>query len=289
LRLLVFGFGYTAVSAAQRLSGQCRTIAGTVRSAGKVARAPEGVRLLAFGPDGFDRTVLDEIARSTHVLVSVQPDSEGDPVLRTFGQSLAKARDLTWMGYLSTIGVYGHHGGAWVDETTPTSGGRTRSHTRIDIEQAWFRLGEESGKAVHIFRLGGIYGPGRNPLANLKAGTARSIVKPGQVFNRVHVADIAAVIEASIASPRAGALYNVVDDEPAPPQDVVAFAAALLGLEPPPEIPFEKAELSPMGRSFYSENRRVSNRLIKEELGVRLAYPTYREGLRALYEAGEGA
>jgi epoxyqueuosine reductase len=289
LRLLAFGFGYTALFAAQRLHGRCRSIAGTVRSAAKAAQAPEGVRLLTFGPDGFDRAILDEIARATHVLVSVQPDGQGDPVLRTFGESLTRARDLSWIGYLSTIGVYGDHGGAWIDETTATAAGRARSQARIDVEQAWLQFGEESGKAVHVFRLGGIYGPGRNPLVNLKEGTARRIVKPGQVFNRVHVADIAAVIEASMARPRAGALYNAVDDEPAPPQDVVAFAAGLLGVDPPPEIPFEEAELSPMGRGFYSENRRVSNRLIRDELGVRLAYPSYREGVRALYEAGEGA
>jgi nucleoside-diphosphate-sugar epimerase len=158
----------------------------------------------------------------------------------------------------------------------------------VAVERAWLGLGERAGKPVQVFRLAGIYGPGRNALVNLRAGTAKRIVKPGQVFNRIHAADIAAVLAASMERPQGGAVYNVADDEPAPPQDVVAYAAELLGVEPPPEVAFEAASLSPMGRSFYGENKRVSNRRIREELGVRLAYPTYREALRALREAGEG-
>jgi nucleoside-diphosphate-sugar epimerase len=289
LRLLIFGFGYTASFAAARLRPRCASLVGTVRTAAKAAKAPPGVQLRLFDKSGYDPALLEDIRAATHVLASVQPEATGDPVLRTFAPMFAEAPHLSWVGYLSTIGVYGDHGGAWIDETTPTAAGRARSQARIDVEQDWLSFGAAWGKPVHLFRLGGIYGPRRNPLVNLQEGTARRIVKPGQVFNRIHVADIAAAIEASMERPPAGAIYNVVDNDPAPPQDVVTFAASLAGLEPPPEIPFEDAELSPMGRSFYGENRRVSNRLLKEELGLRLTYPSYREGLRALFEAGEGA
>jgi nucleoside-diphosphate-sugar epimerase len=184
--------------------------------------------------------------------------------------------------------VYGDHGGAWVDETTPPKPVSRRSRERLAAEEAWLDLGARTGKAVHIFRIAGIYGPGRNALRNLADGTARRIVKPGQVFNRIHADDIAAVLMASIARPRAGAIYNLADDEPAPASDVVAFAAGLAGVPPPREIPFEAAALGPMAASFYGESKRVANGRIKEDLGVRLRYPSYREGLTALRAAGEG-
>jgi len=220
--------------------------------------------------------------------MSVPPEAEGDPALLRFGAAVAGSPRIASIGYLSTTGVYGDHGGAWIDETTPAHPISARSRERLAAEEAWLTLGRETGKAVRVFRLSGIYGPGRNALATLAAGGAKRVVKPGQVFNRIHVADIATTLMASIERPRPGAVYNLADDEPAPPQDVLAFAAALAGVPPPPEMPFEEAGLSSMAASFYAENKRVRNRLIKDELGVWLRFPTFREGLRALREAGEG-
>jgi nucleoside-diphosphate-sugar epimerase len=220
-------------------------------------------------------------------LVSAQPGEDGDPALACLSGQLAAAPDLRWIGYLSTIGVYGNHDGAWIDETAECRPTNARSTLRLTTDKAWLAFGEKTGKPVQIFRLAGIYGPGRNGIVNLRAGTARRLVKPGQVFNRIHAQDIAGVLLASLEKPRNGAVYNVTDDEPAPPQDVVSFAAGLIGLEPPPEIPFDPARLTPMAASFYGENKRVSNALMKRELGYTLRYPTYREALRALAEAGE--
>ena len=203
----------------------------------------------------------------------------------TIAPEIARLPTLDWVGYLSTVGVYGNSAGAVVDESAQPHPNNERTRARVVAESAWLALGEEMGRPAQVFRLAGIYGPGRSALDKLRAGTARRIVKPGQVFNRIHVEDIASVLEASIARPRAGAIYNVADDEPAPPEDVVAYAAELLAIEPPPEVPFEEADLTPMARSFYGDSRRVSNALIKSELGVRLAYPNYRQGLKALADA----
>jgi nucleoside-diphosphate-sugar epimerase len=283
MKLLVFGLGFSALHVAQHLQVSGAQVTATVRSrtkAGGLAQA--GITPRLFSPEHTDAEIADDIAAGDAILVSVPPGESGDPVLASFADRIATASNLRWVGYLSTVGVYGDHAGGWVDETTPTTSGKGRSQNRIIAEQAWLALG------AHVFRLSGIYGPGRNQLVQLASGTARRIVKPGQIFNRIHVTDIAAVIEASLARPRQGAIYNVTDNEPAPPQDVVAFAAKLCGLEPPAEIPFERAELSPMAKSFYSENRRVRNALIREELGVTLNYPTYREGLTALRALGDG-
>jgi nucleoside-diphosphate-sugar epimerase len=213
----------------------------------------------------------------------VPPDLEGDAVLRHFRDDLAALPDLAWIGYLSTVGVYGDWQGQWVDETSPTRPTSERSLRRVQAERAWLGFGVDSGRRVEVFRLSGIYGPGRSVIDSLKAGTAHRIVKPGQVFNRIHVDDIARVLAAAIDDTSAGhAIYNVSDDEPAPPQDVVACAAELLGLPVPPEIPFEQAGLTGMAASFWAESKRVSNARIKSALGVELAYPTYREGLSAL-------
>ncbi len=231
---------------------------------------------------GEEDAIARDLAASDAVLVSVPPGAFGDPVLATFRDALASAPRLRWIGYLSTIGVYGDHGGRWVDEATQPRPVSARSRERVTAEDAWLALGRDSGKAVQVFRLAGIYGPGRSAFDKLADGTAKRLVKPGQVFNRIHVDDIATVLAASLDRQRAGAVYNVTDDEPAPPQDVVACAAQLAGVPPPPEVPFERAELTPMARSFYGENKRVRNALIRDELGVRLAYPTYREGLASL-------
>ncbi len=221
------------------------------------------------------------LARATHILATAAPDGNGDPFL---GGALAAIRAARpkWVGYLSTTAVYGDHQGGWVDEETPPNPQSARAVLRILAEQQWLA----TGLAVHIFRLAGIYGPGRGPFEKVRDGSARRIIKPGQVFSRIHVDDIAATLMASIARPNPGAVYNVCDDDPAPPEDVLAYAAALLGLPEPPAVPYEAAEMSPMARSFYGESKRVSNRRIRGELGVQLAYPTYREGLEGLLAAG---
>ena len=223
------------------------------------------------------------------LLVSIPPGVSVDPVLARFGHRIAGLRRQQTIVYLSTIGVYGDRGGEWVDETripTPTS---ARSVTRLQAEKSWAAIGKEKDKKVHILRLAGIYGPGRNALINLKAGTARRLIKKDQVFNRIHVEDISQAIAAAVAHEGPGEVWNVSDDAPSPPQDVVSFAAMLMGIEPPPEQDVATAEdISPMTRSFYAENKRASNKKLKEELRIELAYPTYRVGLEALWQAGEG-
>ncbi len=205
-------------------------------------------------------------------------------MLAHYRAAIARLSSLAWIGYLSTVGVYGDQQGNWVDETTRTLPNSARTEARVEAEQAWLAFGAEIGVPVHVFRLAGIYGPGRSVFDKLRDGTARRVKKDGQVFSRIHVEDIAGVLEASIARPRAGAIYNVADDEPAAPGDVVAYAAELIGVSPPPEVPFEEADLTPMARSFYEGSRRIANTRIKSELGVELRYPTFREGLAALLE-----
>lgn len=280
--LFCFGLGYVARTLALRLKAKGWDVAGT-------SRGDEGLQAIkdlgcgAYQFDGSSAVPEEALDSATHVLVSAPPDEAGDPVLRAGERQLAgRARQFAWVGYLSTTGVYGDHGGGWVDETTPPAPVTERGERRLEAENAWLRLCRDRGLAVHIFRLPGIYGPGRNQLAAIVTGTAKRLVKPGQVFSRIHVEDIAGVLDASMMRPAPGGIYNVADDEPAPPQDVVTFAAALLGQPPPPEVPFEEAALSPMAQSFYGESKRVSNRRIKEELGYQLLYPSYREGLRAL-------
>ena len=222
----------------------------------------------------------------THLLVSAAPGADGDPVLRYLDELLVGLiTSLEWVGYLSTIGVYGNSDGAWIDESATRRPSSERGKRRVITEDAWLSFGARTGIAVQVFRLPGIYGPGRSPLHKVAEGKSRRIVKPGQVFNRAHVEDIAQVVLASIASPRAGAIYNVSDDEPSPPQDVIKYAAELLGIDAPEEVAFETADMTPMARSFYSDNKRVGNALIKRELGVELKYPTYREGLRQVLES----
>jgi nucleoside-diphosphate-sugar epimerase len=260
-------------------------VAGTVRSrekAGEIGAAHSNIRALVFHSATADPSIEDHLTKTTHLLVSIPPSESGDPVLSRFKDALATAPHLDRIVYLSTIGVYGDHDGAWIDEDAPTEPNSARNRGRVVAEQEWIALGAHTGKQITILRLAGIYGPGRNALANVREGKARRIMKPGQVFNRIHLEDIARAIEAAFAPGAPTGIFNVTDDEPAPPQDVIAYAAALLGIEPPPEVLFESADLTPMARSFYSSNKRVSNRLLKEQLGIVLAYPTYRHGLRAL-------
>jgi nucleoside-diphosphate-sugar epimerase len=229
--------------------------------------------------------LLSALSAADLVLVSIAPDSAGDPILRHFRETLAAAQPRSLV-YLSTVGVYGDHGGAWVDETSACRPVSQRSRERMVAEDRWRNFAAETGIPVAIVRLAGIYGQGRGPFEKIRRGTARRILKPGQVFNRIHVDDIAATVAAAFEA-RADGIFNASDDEPAPPEDVLAYAADLLGLPPPPEIPFEEAELTPMARSFYGENKRVRNDRIKRELDVELAFPTYRDGLKAI-AAAEG-
>ncbi|RIA56332.1 SDR family oxidoreductase [Dichotomicrobium thermohalophilum] len=283
--LLAVGLGYSAKELARRLQAQGWRIIGTSRTA-------DGARAIdAIGYEGihFDGTAPSgalsrAIGEATHLLVSASPGPQGDPLLAQHAADLRGA-NLQWVGYLSTIGVYGNHDGKWVDEETPPEPTSERGKARVAAERAWAAFAEETGVPLGIFRLSGIYGPGRGPLEKLRRRESRAVIKPGQVFNRIHVEDIATALEAAIAraGQRSGArVYNVTDDEPAPPQDVLDFAADLIGLPHPPRVPFDEAEMSPMARSFYSDNKRTSNARMKAELGVRLRYPTYREGLRAL-------
>ena len=285
--MLVFGFGYSARALAGRLAARGWQVRATTRSAGKAAELEaEGIAAHVFdgeAPLADPAAALDGV---THLLVSAPPGEAGDPVLRHHGDDIAaRAGDIAWAGYLSTTGVYGDRGGDWVDEKSDLRPATARGQRRVDAETGWCGLWRANGLPVHLFRLAGIYGPGRNALETVRSGRARRIVKPGQVFSRTHVDDIAAVLEASIDRPNPGAAYNVCDDDPAPPQDLIVHACELLGVDPPPEIAFDDADLSEMARSFYAESKRVSNARIKDELGVKLAYPDYRAGLAALLSA----
>jgi hypothetical protein len=281
--IFCFGLGYSAGVLARRLTTQGWTVSGTsTTTAGASRISALGFRGLVFDGKSKSADVTAELQSATHVLLSIPPGLSGDPALAVFGEDIAASTSISWIGYFSTVGVYGDANGGWVSEETEARPASERGQRRLSAENAWLDLGQVGGKAVMIFRLPGIYGPGRSAIEDLKSGTARRIIKPGQVFNRIHVEDIASAVEASINRPQAGRAYNVTDDEPAPPQDVVSFAAGLLGLPNPPELDFTTADLSPMARSFYSESKRVSNARMKAELGVNLAYPTYREGLRQI-------
>lgn len=278
--LLSLGHGYSAQALARTLLPLGWRIIGTTRSAEKADVLSEnGIEPLLWPHAQIDTA----FAAATHVLASAAPDAEGDPFLQALGTKLYAARPL-WVGYLSTTGVYGDRAGGWVDEEAPLNPATQRGAQRVMAERQWQVAAREAGWPLHIFRLAGIYGPGRGPFAKVRTGTARRIIKPGQVFSRIHVDDIAQVLVASMAAPRPGAIYNVCDDDPAPPQDVIAYAAKLLGMPIPPDIPFALAhsEMSPMARSFYAESKRVRNERIKAELGVTLRHPDYRTGLAQL-------
>ena len=279
-RLFCFGLGYSAEALARRVRPLGWHIAGTARTAeGQARLAALGYEAFVFDGATPGAGISDALADATHVLVSAGPDLDGDPTLRFHESDLARTSSLRWIGYLSTIGVYGNTDGAWIDEAAAPNPGSERAKRRVAAENAWLAFGSAHGKRMQIFRLGGIYGPGRSALDDLRDGTARRIVKPGQVFNRIHVDDIASVLLAAANGTGQHAVYNVTDGTPSPSQEMIAHAADLLGIEPPPEISVEDAKLSPMGKSFYAENRRVANRRLQDDLGVTLAYPSYREGL----------
>ncbi|MDA9510348.1 epimerase [Bradyrhizobium sp. CCBAU 11386] len=282
MRLFILGFGYSARHFVRRFGGAFSHIAGTVRDPAKRDDLA-GIEVHPFSGSRPARETAERISDADVLLVSVPPGSGGDPAIAAFADVLAAGRQRKII-YLSTIGVYGDHAGAWVDESTPPQAALDRTRMRLAAEQAWTDMGRGD---VAILRLAGIYGPGRNALVTLRTGTARRIIKTGQIFNRIHADDIASAIMAAVHHQGSGT-WNVCDDEPAPPQDVIAYAAQLMGVAPPPEEAFETAEMSAMARSFYASSARVSNAKLKRELGVALAHPTYRHGLDALWHAGEG-
>lgn len=276
--LLSLGHGYSAQALAARLRPQGWRIIGTTRSAEKAERLrAQGAEPLIWPGDDLGPA----LAQADAVLLSIAPDAAGDPVFNAHAAQIAAARP-GWIGYLSTTGVYGDHGGGWVDEDTPLTPGTRRGEQRVLAERQWQGLAAAHDLPLHIFRLAGIYGPGRGPFSKVRDGTARRIIKPDQIFSRIHVEDIAQVLDASIQRPDPGAIYNVCDDDPTPPEDVLAHAAELLGLPIPPAIPIDEAEMNPMQRSFYAESKRVRNERLARDLGVKLRYPSYREGLAAL-------
>ena len=273
--LLCFGFGFSAKTLAHRLDPKLWRVTGTSRSEQGAA---------AIQALGFEGVLFDEMkaipASVTHIVSSVPPDDEGDPVLHKFGGEItARASNFEWVAYLSTTGVYGDRGGEWVDEESDLQPNTDRGIRRVAAEAEWAAIANLN---PHIFRLAGIYGPGRNAFESLKSGKAQRVIKQGQIFSRIHVEDIAGVLLESINKPNPGRIYNLADDEPCPPQDVIAYAAELMGIAPPPEIQFEDAKLSAMAKSFYADSKRVSNARIKNELGYVLKYPNYRVGLKAL-------
>lgn len=289
MNLMIFGAGFSGLAIARALAGDCSFAGGTTRSEDRFSE----LRAAGLSPFVYDGGVLSEEIRAaltevTHLVMSIAPDNEGDLLLRNFPDGLQPVMPkLKWIGYLSTVGVYGDHDGAWVDENTACRPVSRRSVARVRAEDQWAQLAPEAGVALAIIRLSGIYGPGRNALLTIRDDKARRLIKPGQVFNRIHVADIAGAT-ALLARQCLGGVYNVTDDKPAPPQDVIEFAAKLMGVAPPPEMDFETADLSPMARSFYSENKRVSNARIKAA-GYEFLHPDYESGLGALWRDGDWA
>lgn len=284
MKMLVFGHGYCAGFLTPLLRARGWQVLGTTR--GDPDRVAQAGAVPLIWP-GEDARLHKEIATADAILVSAAPGSGGDPVLAAFHDDLVGAKPR-WLGYLSTTGVYGDRNGGWVDEESPLDATGPRGQARIRAEGDWRSLADRAGLPLHIFRLAGIYGPGRGPFEKVRNGTARRIIKPGQVFSRIHAEDIAQVLLASLDRPAPGTAYNLCDDDPAPPQDVLAHAAELLGLPPPPQVAFEDAQMTPMARSFYADSKRVSNRRIKEDLGIVLRHPDYRSGLAAIL-AGDDA
>jgi hypothetical protein len=281
-----FGMGYSSLATARAIHRNMDPevpIAGTTRSLDNVETfADAAYRMHVFDGQVPGETLGEDLKRATHVILSIPPDEKGDPALNLHRDTLDETPNLQWLGYFSTVGVYGDFGGEWVDESAPTRPVNERSRIRVAVEQQWRDYAVERGVPLLILRLAGIYGPGRSAFDKLRDGTARRIVKPNQVFNRIHVDDIGRVTQLAAAR-TLGGTYNLSDDEPAPPQDLVTYAAKLLGVEPPREVPFETAQMTDMARSFYADNKRVSSSAIKQALGIELLYPTYREGLNAIH------
>lgn len=286
MSMFIFGAGYSARSFAESVASGSDTIRGTTRSEARFdLLRRSGIEPLLFDGASLSNELRAALGEATHLIVSIAPGEAGDPVLKLIPNLRLAMPKLAWVGYLSTVGVYGDHQGGWVDETSPCHPVSRRSVDRLQAEQAWAAAAEKAGAPLATLRLSGIYGPGRNAFVNLTEGTARRLVKPGQVFNRIHVDDIAAALRL-LADRNLGGIFNVTDDEPSPPQDVVTYAARLMGMEPPPEQDFASADLSPMARSFYGENKRVSNAAIKKA-GYRFVFPNYRAALDAMWRSGD--
>jgi len=289
MKLFAFGLGYSALYFISRYGELYDEIVGTVRTQAKAdALAHTRVKPLLFSIEHSDPLIADHLKTADAVIVSIPPGTSADPVLAHYGRVLTALKHPLKIIYLSTIGVYGDSKGEWVDESRLPMPSNPRSITRLQAEKAWAALGKDANKATFILRLAGIYGPERNALANLRAGKAKRVIKPDQVFNRIHVEDVALTIASALMFDGKNQVWNVSDDEPAPPQDVVTYAAGLMGITPPPEQDIDAADLTPLARTFYAENKRASNLKLKNELGVTLTFPTYREGLQALWAAGEG-
>jgi hypothetical protein len=282
-----FGLGFSSRAAARAIRADHPPhfpVFGTARSADRAqALSLEGLGVHVFDGSAPCETLRGPLADTAKVILSIPPNQHGDPVLRHHGADLMRSEALDWLCYYSTVGVYGDHAGGWIDETAAPHPLNARSQWRLETERNWQGFADKKGVPLCILRLAGIYGPGRSSLDKLRAGAARRIVKPGQVFNRIHVADIARVTAAAARQKLSGT-FNLADDEPAPPQNLVSFAAHLMGVEPPPEQAFETAQMTEMARSFYADNKRVSNAAIKKALGIELKYPTYRQGLTAIFE-----
>ena len=281
MEVLILGCGYSGLAIGERLALAGAKVSGTTRTRDKFEELRvRGIAPIVFDGESVSEGIADALATATHLVVSIAPGATGDPAIAHHAEAIKAARSLEWIGYLSTVGVYGDHDGEWVDEDTVPRPVSERSRQRVEAENLWMALAVERGLPLSIMRLSGIYGPGRSAIEALREGRARRLVKRGQVFNRIHVADIAGAAE-TLARSRFNGIVNVTDDEPAPPQDVVSFGAELLGVEAPPEQDFESAELSPMARSFYGENKRVRNERLKAA-GYVMRYPDYRAGLKAL-------
>lgn len=285
MRLFVFGYGFSAAALARRLRPEGWDVSATFRRAEDAARLEaDGVTAVPVADSG---AVIRALTGADAVLVTAPPDAQGCPGLRALVPAMARAQAFPdWLGYLSTTGVYGDRQGGWAFEQSRLAAQSMEGARRVAAERDWLDVGKGMGLTVTVFRLPGIYGPGRSTFDRLREGRARRITSPGQVFSRIHVDDLASGLAASIARPRAGGIYNLCDDEPAPNSEVVAYAAGLLGMPPPPEIELEAARLPPAAQRFYAESKRVSNARAKAELGWRPAYPTYREGLAAVLAAG---
>ncbi len=280
--LLSIGHGYSAAGLAQRLLARGGwQVIGTTRTRADELRA-QGVTPLVWPGNPLP------LAGATHLLTSVAPGAGGDPVLADYADALSQARHLRWVGYLSTVGVYGDAQGGWVTEDTANPAQSARAIARLTAEAAWAQVCDAAGVRLHIFRLGGIYGPGRGPFQKLRDGRAQRVIKPNQYFSRIHQDDIGQALDLAIQSDIGSRVWNLVDDQPAPPQDVLEHAAAMAGLPVPPEVPFEQADLSPMARAFYADSKRVRNDRIKADLGLHLLYPDYDSGLRAILAAEGG-
>lgn len=283
MRIFLFGAGYSARAFSRLMTGEAERIDGTTRNEQNFPTLEKaGIAPIIFDGETASPELIDRLAKSTHVVISISPRESGDPSLAIVEEALRRPDNtIRWIGYLSTVGVYGNHDGNWIDETTPCEPSSRRSLERVEAENAWNALSERHGTPVALLRLSGIYGPGRNAFINLERGTARRIIKEGQVFNRIHVEDIAGTLR-FLAGTNTGGAFNITDNEPAPPQDVVVYAAELMGVAPPPEVPFEDADMTPMAHSFYGENKRVSNQRIKD-LGYDFIHPDYKAAFSAMW------